>query len=99
MKKNGEFREYSSFQVSKETEFEWSLEVKEKLMNEICNDGNLLQVVPLSRINLPKNEVVDAFELLSLSSKRNEILTTIKLFKQLFEPNIYEIIIKVFEKE
>lgn len=94
MKKNGEFKEYNKFQVSKDTEREWSLEVKDNLVNEICSGSNLLQVVQLSRINLPESEVVDAFKLLYKSPLRDEILTTIEQQKPLFEPNIYKLIIE-----
>ena len=94
MKKNGEFKEYNKFHVPKDTEREWSLEVKDNLVNEIYSGSNLLQVVQLSRINLPESEVVDAFKLLYKSPLRDEILTTIEQQKPLFEPNIYKLIIE-----
>ena len=94
MKKNGEFKEYNKFHVPKDTEREWSLEVKDNLVNEIYSGSNLLQVVQLSRINLPESEVVDAFKLLYKSPLRDEILTTIEQQKPLFEPNIYRLIIE-----
>lgn len=90
MKKNGEFKEYCKFHVSKDTERKWSLEVKEKLIDEICSGSNLLQVVQLARVNLPESEIVDAFELLSSSSLRGKILSSIEQQKPLFEPDLYK---------
>lgn len=96
MKKNGEFREYIKFRIPKETEREWSLEVKEKLMDEICSGSNLLQVAQLARVNLPESEILRAFELLSSSPLKDKILTSIEQLKPLFEPNLYKEIVKLF---
>lgn len=96
MKKNGEFKEYIRFRVPKEIEHEWSLEVKEKLMDEICSGSNFLQVAQLARVNLPESEILRAFELLSASSLKNKILTTIEQLKPLFDPNLYKKILKQF---
>ncbi len=96
MKKNGEFNEYIKFRIPKETEHEWSLEVKDKLMDEICSGSNLLQVVQLARVNLPKSEILHAFELLSLSSLKDKILASIEQLKPLFEPSLYKEIVKLF---
>lgn len=97
MKKNGEFKEYCMYHVPKDTEHEWSLEVKDKLMDEICSGSNLLQVVQLARVNLPESEIVDAFKLLSSYSLRDKILTTIEQLKPLFEPDLYKIIVQLFK--
>lgn len=96
MKKNGEFKEYCKFHIPKDIEREWSLEVKEILMDEICSGSNLLQVAQLARVNLPESEIVDAFILLSSSSLRDKILSTIEQLKPLFEPDMYKRIIKLF---
>ena len=96
MKKNGEFKEYYKFRIPKDTEREWSLEVKEKLIDEICSGSNLLQVVQLARVNLPESEIVHAFELLSLSSQKGKILATIEQLKPLFEPDLYKRIVQLF---
>lgn len=97
MKKNGEFKEYCKFQIPKETEREWSLKVKEKLLDEIRSGTNLPQVVQLARVNLPKSEIVHSFELLVSSSLRDKILTTIKRLEPLFEPDLYTIIVQLFK--
>ena len=97
MKKNGEFTEYCKFHVPKSIEREWSLEVKEKLLDEICSGSNILQVAQLARINLPESEIVDAFNVLSSSPPKDEILNTIELLKPLFEPNLYEQILQLFK--
>ena len=97
MKKNGEFKEYCKFQIPKETEREWSLKVKEKLLDEIRSGTNLPQVVQLARVNLPKSEIVHSFELLVSSSLRDKILTTIKQLEPLFEPDLYTIIVQLFK--
>lgn len=97
MKKNGEYKEYCRFHVPKGTEREWSLEVKEKLMDEICSGTNLLQVVQLARVNLPESEIVEAFNVLSLAPHKDEILYTIEQQKPLFEPNLYKQITQLFK--
>lgn len=97
MKKNGEFKEYCKFHVPKDTEREWSLEVKERLMDEICSGSNLLQVAQLARVNLPESEIVDAFKLLSSSPLRDRILSTIEQLKPLFEPSLYKRIVGLFK--
>lgn len=97
MKKNGEFKEYCKYRVPKDIEREWSLEVKEKLVDEICSGYNLLQVAQLARVNLPESEIVDAFKLLSSSSLRDKILTTIEQLKPLFEPDLYKRIVRLFK--
>ena len=96
MKKNGEFKEYCKFRIPEDTEREWSLEVKEKLMDEICSGSNLLQVAQLARVNLPKSEILHAFDLLSSSSQKDKILTTINQLKPLFEPDLYKSIVQLF---
>lgn len=97
MKKNGEFKEYCKFRIPKGTEREWSLEVKEKLMDEICSGSNFLQVAQLARVNLPKSEIVRAFELLSSSPLRDKILTAIEQQKPLFELELYKSIVQLFK--
>lgn len=97
MKKNGEFREYSKFCVPKDTEHEWSLEIKENLMNEICSGANLLHVVPLSHMNLPEKEILDAFKLLSSCSFSKQIYDMIQKLFPLFDDDLYKKIIAFFQ--
>lgn len=97
MKKNGEFNEYCKFRIPEDTEREWSLEVKEILMDEIYSGSNILKVVQLARVNLPVSEIVHAFELLSLSSQKGKILTIIEQQKPLFEPDLYKRIVQLFK--
>ena len=97
MKKNGEFKEYNKFHIPKDTEYEWSLEVKERLMDEICSGSNLLQVVQLSRINLPENEIMGAFKLLASCSLNNQIYDMIQKLCPLFDRNLYDKIIALFQ--
>lgn len=97
MKKNGEFKEYRKFRVPEGIEREWSLEIKEKLMDDICAGSNLPQVAQLARVNLPKSEILDAFKLLSTSPLRDRILTTIQQLEPLFAPDMYKSIMRIFE--
>ena len=70
MRKNGEYEEYRRYAVPKEVEYNWSLELKELLIEQILGGENLLQVLQLSRISLPEDEVLDAFKYLSQSTKK-----------------------------
>lgn len=96
MLKNGEYKEYMKYNISPETEYEWSLEIKDQLIEEIISGKDLLKVRTLSRINLPENDIISAFELLANSPLKVEIFNTIKLLGSLFEPSMYEKITKVF---
>lgn len=97
MKKNGEFEEYCKHRVPKDIECKWGREVKESLLDEICTENNLLQVVQLARVNLPKNEILDAFKLLSVSPQRDRILMAIEQLKSLFEQDFYKRIVELFK--
>jgi hypothetical protein len=96
MKKNGEFEEYCKYHIPKEQEHIWSSEVKDMLMKEISTGSNLLQVVQLSRVNLPEDDILDAFRILSETSLRDRILATIMQLSPLFSPRIYQRIMKLF---
>ena len=97
MRKNGEYDEYCRFKVPKYVEEAWSTDVKERLMEEICREGNLLQVVNLSRVNVPEGEILDAFRTLVSCSLREKVLLTIKRLEALFEKELYKKIVQLFE--
>lgn len=97
MRKNGEYDEYHRFHVPADKEHKWSEEVKDLLIGEILSGSDTLQVTNLTRVNLPENEIVDAFYSLSLSPRRDEVLDAIELLKPLFEPGWYERIVLFFK--
>ncbi len=97
MRKNGEYDEYHRFHVPADKEYAWSEEVKDLLIEKIVNESAPLEVINLSRVNLPENEIEDAFRSLSLSPKSSEILEAIELLKPLFEPGWYERIVLFFK--
>lgn len=90
MKRNGEYREYVRKKVSVETEYQWSIEIKNHLVDDIINKGEFVKIVPLSRINLPENEIVEAFKALSLKCSKVKIRQTLEQLQNLISTNIYE---------
>ena len=97
MKRNGEYEDYIKYHISPETEHEWSVEVKEQLIDAILSGKDLLKVYSLSRINLQEDEILNAFTLLATSPLKDEILQNIVTLKSLFEPMIYKKIIELFK--
>lgn len=98
MKKNGEFNAYRKFDIPKDVEHEWSIDVKERLIDEVRSGADLLKVVNLSRVNLPKNEIVDAFRSLAECPLRERILSTIEQMEPLFESGLYKSIVRLFSE-
>ncbi len=90
MKRNGEYHDYIKKKVSGEIEYQWSIEIKNNLIDDIINKGEFFKIVPLSRINLPENEIIEAFKLLSLQCPKVEIRETLNKLQNLISPNIYE---------
>lgn len=99
MKKNGEYEAYCKYRVSKEKERRWSLYVKRKLVDEIRSGSNLLQVVPLAHVNLPRKEIIGVFSILSSCELKDEILAAIEQQKPFFEPDLYEDIVQLWQTE
>lgn len=90
MKRNGEYRDYIRNKVSVELEYQWSIEIKNDLINDIINKNEFFKIVPLSRVNLPENEIIEAFRALSLQCSKAKIRQTLEELQNLISPNIYE---------
>ena len=97
MKKNGEYDEYIKYNISPEIEHEWSLEVRDKLVEDILSGKDFLKIYSLSRVNLPESEILNAFSLLAVSPFKDEILQNIVTLNKLFEPTIYGKILELFK--
>lgn len=97
MKRNGEYKEYASFSVPIELERKWSEQVKDHLIDEICSGSNVLQVVQLARVNLPENEILEAFRVVASSSLRDSAIANIVQLKTLFDPAIFNKIVCLFQ--
>ncbi len=63
---------------------------------DLVNGNNLIRVINLANINLPENEIIDAFKMLSKSKLRNEIENMIEKLKPLFDSDLYDKIIILF---
>ena len=90
MKRNGEYCDYIRKKVSVETEYQWSIEIKNYLIDDIVNKGEFFKIVPLSRVNLPENEIIEAFKELSLQCSKVKIRQTLEQLQNLMSPSIYE---------
>ena len=97
MKQNGEYRDYERRKVPVEIERQWSIEIKNHLIDDIVNKGELFKIVPLSRINLPENEVIEAFNTLLLQCSRIKIRQALEQLKNLISPGIFEELIRMTE--
>ena len=93
MKRNGEYREYKKSKTSVKIEYQWSIEIKNILIEDIVDKEEFFKIVPLSRINLPESEVIDAFKVLLLRCSKDKIRDTLEKMKKLISPQIYEEII------
>lgn len=98
MKKNGEYSEYNKYNVSKALEYEWSIKIKDNLLMDIVDGKNLIRVINLANINLPENQIIDAFEMLAKSKLRNEIENMIEKLKPLFDNDLYNKIIVKYKQ-
>ena len=93
MKRNGEYREYIRRKVSVSLEYQWSLEIKNILIDDIISKEEFFKIVPLSRVNLPENEIIEAFKVLSLRCSKDKIRQNLEQLQNLIPPQIYEQII------
>ena len=93
MDKNGEYREYKRRNISAEIEYQWSVEIKNILMDNIAIEEEFFKIVPLSCLNLPENEIVKAFEEIIARSSREKIKQHLELLQELIPQNIYNQII------
>lgn len=96
MKRNGEYRNYVKYKISSEEEYHWSLEIKKLLIDDIVLNGDFLKIAPLSRINLPENEIIESFKTISFQCPNSKIRQTLELLQNLIPPNIYEKIFPLF---
>lgn len=79
-------------------EYEWSTKIKDNLLMDIVDGKNLIRVINLANINLPENEIIDAFKMLATSKLRNEIENMIEKLKPLFDNDLYNKIIITYQQ-
>ena len=89
MKRNGEYREYVRRKISVELEYQWSVEVKNILIDDIVGKEEFFKIVPLSRVNLPENEIVEAFKVIFLRCSKDKLRQNLEKLKNLISPQIY----------
>lgn len=97
MKRNGEYRNYIKKRGSLEQEHEWSVEIKNILVDAVINKKDFVKIVPLSRVNLPESEIVEAFKTISLQCSDPKVRESLDKLKILISPNIYERIVVLFK--
>ena len=96
MKRNGEYCDYTRKRVPAELESQWNIEIKNHLIEDIVNRGEFFKIVPLSRLNLPENEILGAFEIISLKCSKAVIRQNLERLQNLITPNMYEQLIHLF---
>ena len=95
MKRNGEYREYIRRKISVELEYQWSVEIKNILIDDIIDKEEFFKIVPLSRVNLPENEIIEAFRVISLRCSKDKIRQNLEQLQNLISPHIYEQVISL----
>ena len=95
MKRNGEYREYIRRKISVELEYQWSVEIKNILIDDIIDKEEFFKIVPLSRVNLPENEIIEAFKVLSLRCSKDKLRDNLEKLQKFISPQIYEHIISL----
>ena len=95
MKRNGEYREYIKSKISVEFEYQWSVEIKNNLIDNIICKEEFFKIVPLSRVNLPESEIIEAFRVLSLRCSKDKLRDNLEKLQKLISPQIYEHIISL----
>ena len=95
MKRNGEYREYIRSKTPVEFEYQWSVEIKNILINDIIDKEEFFKIVPLSRVNLPESEIIEAFKILLSRCSKNKLRDNLEKMHKLISPQIYEEIISL----
>ena len=72
MSRDGVFETYKKYHIPAETEDAWSRELKQTLLDDILNRRIFQRVYPLSRLNLPRNEIIEAFQIIIRLSRKRE---------------------------
>lgn len=96
MSRDGVFETYKKYHIPAETEDAWSRELKQTLLDDILNRRIFQRVYPLSRLKLPRNEIIEAFQLLSGSPEKEKIQKEIELLERFFEPDMFKSIMTEF---
>ena len=96
MDKNGEYCEYIKKKASAEEEQQWSVEIREMLIDDIVKKKDFVKIVPLSRVNLPENEIVEAFRTIAQRCSKAEVREMLKRLHSLIAPEIYQQIFPLF---
>lgn len=97
MKRNGECRDYIRKRVPAELECQWSIEIRNNLIDDIVNRGEFFKIVSLSRLSLPENEILGAFEIISSKCSKDVIRQHLERLQNLITPNLYEQLIHLFK--
>lgn len=97
MKRNGEYRDYIRKRVPAMLECQWSVEIKNNLIDDIVNKQEFFKIVPLSRLNLPENEILEAFEIISSKCSKDVLRQNLEQLQNLITPNLYEELIHLLK--
>ena len=96
MSRDGVLETYKKYHIPPETEDAWSRELKQTLLDDVLTRRIFQRVYPLSRLMLPKSEIIEAFQILSGSPEKERIQKEIKLLERFFEPDMLKSILIVF---
>ena len=97
MKRNGEYRAYIRKRVPIEEESQWSIEIKNNLIDDIVNREEFFKIVPLSRLSLSENEFLEAFEIISSKCSKDVIRQNLERLQNLITPTLYDQLINLFK--
>jgi len=95
MVRNGEYEEYASFKISKETEYEWSIMLMSELV-ESNLDGDKFSLFRISRLALPIESKVDSFRIIASSNVAEATLEHTFKMRDMIDPEVYDTIIQIF---
>ena len=99
MDENGELKEYQRYHISSEQENIWSHELKDSFMNLILVQDDYLSVLNLSRLELPKDEIIAAFKTLAASSKADKIAKHMRVCAPLYDVIPFNELIELFPEQ
>ena len=79
------------------TSDQYGVEIKNILIDDIIDKEEFFKIVPLSRVNLPENEIIEAFKVLSLRCSKDKIRQNLEQLQNLISPHIYEQVISLLQ--
>lgn len=98
MERNGEYSEYLSCKIPKDTELEWKEQIKQSLITKIINVEDLSLIWNLSCMDIPYAERLSAFEYVVANGNREAILNKMISLKKLFNKEFYNDAKRIFDK-